>query len=101
MAWYRLNKLESRPKARFTIADESSQFHRRVSASSQYGMGWWRTTQLGRPFVLHDGKTASYTAFNGMFLDNGFSIAIATNVALPNGESFEGTATKLIGAIPE
>jgi CubicO group peptidase (beta-lactamase class C family) len=71
------------------------------NASSQYGMGWWRTTQLGRPFVLHDGKTASYTAFNGMFLDNGFSIAIATNVALPNGESFEGTATKLIGAIPE
>jgi hypothetical protein len=71
MAWYRLNKLESRPKARFTYGPAGSVEH---------------------PQAL---------PFNGMFLDNGFSIAIATNVALPNGESFEGTATKLIAAIPE
>jgi D-alanyl-D-alanine carboxypeptidase len=67
--------------------------------ASQYGMGWYRTTQLGRPFVLHDGATASYSAFNGMFLDDGFSIAILTNVALANGATFEGTATTLINAI--
>jgi len=69
------------------------------SGSSQYGMGWYRTTELGRPFVLHDGGTASYSAFNGMFLDDGFSIAILSNVVLANGASFEGTATKLINAI--
>jgi len=69
------------------------------SGSSQYGMGWYRTTELGRPFVLHDGGTASYSAFNGMFLDDGFSIAILSNVALANSDSFEGTATKLINAI--
>jgi hypothetical protein len=62
-------------------------------------MGWYRTTQLGRPFVLHDGATGSYSAFNGMFVDDGFSIAILTNVALANGATFEDTATTLINAI--
>jgi hypothetical protein len=66
---------------------------------SQYDMGWYRTTQLGRPFVLHDGATASYSAFNGLFLDDGFSIAILTNVALAGGATFEGTAAALINAI--
>jgi D-alanyl-D-alanine carboxypeptidase len=69
------------------------------SGVSQYGMGWYRTTQLGRLLVLHDGATASYSAFNGMFVDDGFSIAILTNVALANGATFEGTATTLINAI--
>jgi CubicO group peptidase (beta-lactamase class C family) len=69
------------------------------AGASQYGMGWYRTTQLGRLFVLHDGATASYSAFNGMFVDNGFSIAILTNIALANGATFEGTATTLINAI--
>jgi D-alanyl-D-alanine carboxypeptidase len=69
------------------------------AGTSQYGMGWYRTTQMGRLFVLHDGATASYSAFNGMFVDNGFSIAILTNVALANGATFEGTATTLINAI--
>jgi hypothetical protein len=69
------------------------------SAPSQYGMGWYRTTALGHPYVLHDGKTLSYSAFNGLFLDDGFSIAIVTNVALAGATSFEGTATMLINAI--
>jgi D-alanyl-D-alanine carboxypeptidase len=69
------------------------------SGASQYGMGWYQITQLGRLFVLHDGATASYSAFNGMFLDDGFSIAILTNVALANGGTFEGTAAALINAI--
>jgi CubicO group peptidase (beta-lactamase class C family) len=69
------------------------------SKPSQYGMGWLRTNQLGRPFVLHDGATGSYSAFNGMFLDDGFSIAILTNIALPNGGSFESTAATLINAV--
>jgi len=69
------------------------------SAPSQYGMGWLRTTRLGRPFVLHDGATGSYSAFNGIFLDDGFSIAILTNVQLPNGGSFESTAASIINAV--
>ena len=62
-------------------------------------MGWYLTTQLGRTFALHDGATGSYSAFNGMFLDDRFSIAILSNVALANGATFEGTATMLINAI--
>lgn len=69
------------------------------SGRSQYGMGWYRTTALGHPYVLHDGKTLSYSAFNGLFLDDGFSIAIVSNIELPGATSFEGTATMLINAI--
>ena len=69
------------------------------SNPAQYGIGSLRTNQLGRPFVLHDGATGSYSAFNGMFLDDGFSIAILTNIALPNGGSFESTAATFINAV--
>ena len=29
--------------------------------------------------VWHNGRTAAYTAFNGMFLDDGFSVIVLTN----------------------
>jgi len=88
------------PAASFTLSVTPPQVPVfQQSGASQYGMGWYRTTQLGRPFVLHDGATGSYSAFNGMFVDDGFSIAILTNVALANGATFEDTATTLINAI--
>ncbi len=46
---------------------------------SYYAMGWVRTTEVGHPFVWHNGRTAGYTAFNGMFLDDGFSVSLLTN----------------------
>jgi len=46
---------------------------------SQYAMGWVRGTELGHPFVWHNGETFAYTAFNGMFLDDGFSVLLLTN----------------------
>ena len=88
------------PAASFTLSVTPPQVPVfQQSGTSQYGMGWYRTTQLGRLFVLHDGATGSYSAFNGMFVDDGFSIAILSNVALANGATFEGTATALINAI--
>jgi D-alanyl-D-alanine carboxypeptidase len=47
--------------------------------TSQYAMGWVRGTEVGHPFVWHNGETFAYTAFNGMFLDDGFSVALLTN----------------------
>lgn len=47
---------------------------------SSYAMGWIRSTAAGHPFIWHNGETLAYTAFNGMFLDDGFSISILTNI---------------------
>lgn len=50
------------------------------SAPSDYGMGLIQGGSLaGHPFVWHNGQTISYTSFNGVFTDDGFSIAILTN----------------------
>jgi len=52
----------------------------------------------GHPFIWHDGMTFGYSALNGLFLDDGFSITILTNLALP-GEAMESFAVELIHAI--
>ena len=49
---------------------------------SNYGMGWARGMAVGHDFVWHDGMTSGYSAFNGLFLDDGFSISILTNNAV-------------------
>ena len=49
-------------------------------ASSTYAMGWQAETIGVHPFVWHNGQTLAYTAFNGLFLDDGWSITILTNV---------------------
>ena len=46
---------------------------------TQYAMGWVSEPQLNRPFVFHNGGTYGSNAYNGLFLDNGFSISILTN----------------------
>ncbi len=46
---------------------------------SDYAMGWVSGTEAGHPFVWHNGETFAYTAFNGMFLDDGFSVTVLTN----------------------
>ena len=65
---------------------------------SSYAMGWARGMAAGHPFVWHDGMTFGYSALNGLFLDDGFSITILTNLATP-GEAMEGFAVALIHAI--
>jgi len=49
--------------------------------SSQYAMGWGRTTVLNRPFVDHSGALPGVATFNGLFLDDGFSVSILINTA--------------------
>jgi hypothetical protein len=50
-------------------------------------MGWARGMAAGHPLVWHDGLTFGYSAFNGLFLDDGFSVSILTNVALSDGSA--------------
>jgi len=48
--------------------------------SSSYGMGWIvGPTVSGHSFIWHNGQTASYTAFNGLLTDDGFSVTVLTN----------------------
>ncbi|MGA7854677.1 MAG: serine hydrolase domain-containing protein [Candidatus Acidiferrales bacterium] len=55
---------------------------------SKYAMGWVRGTVVGHPFVWHNGETFSYTAFNAMFLDDGFSVALLANGAVTEDVPF-------------
>jgi len=48
--------------------------------ASPYAMGWVDATEAGHPLVWHNGKTLAYTAINGMFLDDGFSVIVLTNM---------------------
>ncbi len=48
--------------------------------ASPYAMGWVYATEVDHPFVWHNGETAAYTSFNGVFLDDGFSVIVLTNM---------------------
>ena len=68
------------------------------STPSDYGMGLVQGgTLAGHPFVWHTGQTVSYTSFNGVLTDDGFSIAILTN--FPTQESPLNLAETLIESI--
>ncbi|HEY6922262.1 MAG TPA: serine hydrolase domain-containing protein [Steroidobacteraceae bacterium] len=68
------------------------------SAPSPYGMGLVDGgTLAGHPFVWHDGQTVSYTSFNGVLTDDGFSISILTN--FPTQTSLLSFAERLIESI--
>jgi CubicO group peptidase (beta-lactamase class C family) len=50
------------------------------SLPSDYGMGWVVSGSLsGHPFAWHNGQTTSYTSFNGLLTDDGFSVTVLTN----------------------
>jgi D-alanyl-D-alanine carboxypeptidase len=66
---------------------------------SQYAMGWVRGTVVGHPFVWHNGETSSYTAFNAMFLDDGFSVALLSNGAVQEDVPFFTLGDQIIQGI--
>lgn len=66
---------------------------------SDYAMGWVRESEVGHPFVWHNGETDSYTAFNGMFLDDGFSVIVLTNMPVHEDTPLLNLGEQLINAI--
>jgi hypothetical protein len=66
---------------------------------SDYAMGWVLGTEVGHPFVWHNGETYAYTAFNGMFLDDGFSVALLTNGAVNEDTPFLNLGEQIIQEI--
>lgn len=62
-----------------------------LGSPSIYGMGWVRSptpVSGGHTAVFHNGMTPTYTAFNSMFLDTGFSVTALTNLAPANLQDF-------------
>ncbi len=67
---------------------------------SDYGMGLIQGgTLAGHPFVWHNGQTLSYTSFDGVFTDDGFSLAILTNFPTQEQVPLLNFAQSLIEAI--
>jgi CubicO group peptidase (beta-lactamase class C family) len=68
---------------------------------SDYGMGWiTHPTISGHPFIWHNGQTTSYTAFNGLLTDTGFSLTVLTNYAFDDsGAPFLSFGEQVVSTI--
>ncbi len=66
---------------------------------SPYAMGLVVDTQVGHPVAWHNGRTAAYTAFNGMFLDDGFSVVVLTNMPVSEVTPLLNLYEQLVQAI--
>jgi CubicO group peptidase (beta-lactamase class C family) len=73
--------------------------YQQAGLSSTYAMGWIRDTLLGNSIIWHNGQTLAYTAFNGVSLNNGFSVSILTNVDIQGGMPIQSFAATLVHAI--
>jgi D-alanyl-D-alanine carboxypeptidase len=73
--------------------------YQQAGALSSYAMGWIRSMAYGHPVIMHNGRTFAYTAFNGVFLDNGFSLTILTNVDVRGTAALNDFAATLTQAI--
>ena len=68
-------------------------------ATTPYAMGWLRGSMNGHSLVWHNGRTYAYTAYNGMFLEDGFSLSILTNINLQEETPLLAFAQKLMQKI--
>ena len=67
--------------------------------ASTYAMGWVDAVEVGRPFIWHNGETAAYTSINGMFLDDGFSVIVLTNMPVNEDTPLLNLEQQLIQSI--
>lgn len=89
-----LFKRQVLPGAQFTEMVAPPQ----TPAGTQYAMGWVRENLLSRPFVWHNGGTYGSSAYNGLFLDDGFSISILTNAGF-SSDTIRSFAEQVIQAV--
>ena len=66
---------------------------------SPYAMGWVQATEAGHPLAWHNGETLAYTAFNGVFLDDGFSVIVLTNMPVNEDTPLLNLAEQLMQGI--
>lgn len=66
---------------------------------TDYAMGWVHGGEVGHPFIWHNGETYSYTSVNGMFLDDGFSVVVLTNMPVHEDTPLLNLEQELMQAI--
>lgn len=66
---------------------------------SYYAMGWVTSNVPGHQMVWHNGETLAFSAFNGLFLDDGFSVTVLTNVDIQENATLLEFGSSLIQAI--
>ena len=66
---------------------------------STYAMGWVQATEVGHPLAWHNGETLAYTAFNSMFLDDGFAVIVLTNMPVKEDTPLLNLGVQLIEGI--
>jgi CubicO group peptidase (beta-lactamase class C family) len=87
------------PSSLFTVMVTPPSVPSAQGGPSDYAMGWVRSSAVGHPFVWHNGETYSYTAFNGVFLDDGFSVIMLTNMPVKEFTPLLNLGNQLINAI--
>jgi CubicO group peptidase (beta-lactamase class C family) len=50
-----------------------------AGGASTYGFGFYAGTLNGRPYAWHDGHIQGFSAFDFVFLDDGFAVALLAN----------------------
>jgi CubicO group peptidase (beta-lactamase class C family) len=50
-----------------------------TGGASTYGFGFYTSTMNGRPYAWHDGHIQGFSAFDFVFLDDGFAVALLAN----------------------
>ncbi len=67
---------------------------------TRYGMGLIDGgTLAGHTFVWHNGQTISYTSFDGMLTDDGFTLTVLTNYPTTEDFPLYAFGTNLIGSL--
>jgi D-alanyl-D-alanine carboxypeptidase len=87
------------PASLFTLMVTPPSVASSGGGTSDYGMGWVRGSEAGHPFIWHNGETSSYTAFNGVFLDDGFSVIVLTNMPVNEDTPLLNLGEKIINGI--
>jgi D-alanyl-D-alanine carboxypeptidase len=74
--------------------------YQNVAVPTPYAMGWL-TISPGAvvPVIWHNGQTFAYTAFNSLRLENGFSVAVLTNVDIQTDVPLYPFTVDLINAV--
>ena len=70
-----------------------------TGAPSTYGFGLFSERIYGRQIVSHTGAVSGFFGFNATFTDDGWSIALLTNIKEDDDPDIVNLGTKIINAV--
>ena len=98
-AWFG-GEVVSQESMDLMLAPAAVNYFQPSNLPSDYGMGWVTHPAIaGHPLIWHNGGTTSYTSFNGVLMDTGFSVTVLTNYTLNEPVAFLAFAEQLIDKV--